>query len=90
MLDPRMYLTVAAVMFALGIYGVITRRNAIGILLSLELMANAVNINLVAFARYSTGAIGQVFASNLNTFESFTSIASPSRVLGPVSPSVSA
>lgn len=43
-------LSVAAVLFALGIYGVSTRRNAIGILLSVELMANAVNLNLVAFA----------------------------------------
>ncbi len=62
MLDPRMYLTLAAVMFALGLYGIITRRNAIGILLSLELMANAVNINLIAFARHGAGALGQVFA----------------------------
>ena len=62
MLDPRMYLTIAAVMFALGIYGAITRRNAVGILLSIELMGNAVNINFVTFAQYVTGASGQVFA----------------------------
>ncbi len=62
MLDPRLFLSLAAVMFALGIYGVITRRNAVGILLSLELMANAVNINLVTFARYGAGAMGQAFA----------------------------
>ncbi|TNE83990.1 MAG: NADH-quinone oxidoreductase subunit NuoK [Deltaproteobacteria bacterium] len=42
-------LTVAAVLFALGIYGVSTRKNAVGILLSVELMANAVNLNLVGF-----------------------------------------
>jgi NADH-quinone oxidoreductase subunit K len=62
MIDPRLFLSLAAVMFALGVYGVITRRNAVGILLSLELMANAVNINLVTFARYGAGAMGQVFA----------------------------
>ncbi len=62
MIDPRLFLSLAAVMFALGVYGVITRRNAVGILLSLELMANAVNINLVTFARYGAGAMGQAFA----------------------------
>jgi NADH-quinone oxidoreductase subunit K len=43
-------LTVAAMLFAIGIYGVASRRNAIGVLLSVELMANAVNMNLVAFS----------------------------------------
>jgi len=61
-MDIRFYLTLAAVMFCIGIYGVITRRNAIGILLSVELMANAVNLNLVAFGRTIDGAVGQVFA----------------------------
>jgi len=61
MIDPRIYLTVAAVMFCLGVFGVITRRNAIGVLVSIELMANAVNINLVAFGRYVAGSTGQVF-----------------------------
>lgn len=46
------YLLVAAAMFAIGLFGVLTRRNAVGILLSIELMLNAVNVNLVAFARY--------------------------------------
>jgi len=62
MIDLRIYLTVAAVMFALGVYGVLSRRNAIGVLLSLELMANAVNLNLVAFGHYIAGTLGQVFA----------------------------
>ena len=58
------YLILAAVLFAIGIFGVITRRNTIGILMSLELMFNAVNINLVAFNRYtgSDGLTGQIFA----------------------------
>ena len=49
-------------LFALGIYGLVTRRNAVGVLASVELMANAVNINLVAFSRYLAVNTGQVFA----------------------------
>jgi NADH:ubiquinone oxidoreductase subunit K len=54
-------LTLAAALFCIGVYGVLTRRNAIGVLISVELMANAVNLNLVSFARFSTGDVGQVF-----------------------------
>jgi len=46
------YLIVAAVLLCIGIYGVLARRNAVGILMGVELMLNAVNINLVAFWRY--------------------------------------
>lgn len=53
-------LTAAALLFSLGIYGVSTRKNAVGILLSVELMANAVNLNLVAFGLVS-GADAHVF-----------------------------
>lgn len=58
------YLTLAAVVFAIGLFGVITRRNTVGILLGIELMLNAVNINLVAFEALlrDSLAIGQVFA----------------------------
>ena len=56
------HLLLAAVLFCLGIYGVLTRRNLVAILLSVELMANAVNINLVAFSRFSGSLTGQVFA----------------------------
>ncbi len=52
------YLTLAAVLFAIGLFGVITRRNTIGILLGIELMLNAVNINLVAFARFNADVVG--------------------------------
>jgi len=52
MIPLHWYLLVAAGMFALGIYGVLARRNAVAILMSIELMLNAVNINLVAFWRY--------------------------------------
>lgn len=56
------YLLLAAALFSVGVYGVLSRRNAIGVLLSVELMANAVNINLVAFSRAHGAALGQVFA----------------------------
>jgi len=58
------YLILAAALFCIGLYGVLARRNAIAILLGVELMLNAVNINLVAFWRYQDPAlmIGQAFA----------------------------
>ena len=56
------YLMLAAALFALGIFGLLTRRNAIGVLASIELMANAANINFVAFSRFGAGPEGQVFA----------------------------
>ena len=58
------WLTVAAALFSIGVYGALTRKNAIGILMGIELALNAVNINLVAFWRYITpqDISGQVFA----------------------------
>jgi NADH-quinone oxidoreductase subunit K len=58
------YLTLAAALFCIGLYGVLARRNAVAILMGVELMMNAVIINLVAFWRYSQpgGITGQVFA----------------------------
>lgn len=58
------YLMFAAALFSIGLFGVLVRRNAIAILLGVELMLNAVNINLVAFWRYSDvfAMAGQVFA----------------------------
>jgi NADH-quinone oxidoreductase subunit K len=55
------YLVLAAVVFAIGLFGVLTRRNAVGILLGIELMLNAVNINLVAFSRFRGDVVGLVF-----------------------------
>lgn len=46
------FLALSAVLFSIGIYGVLTRRNVLGILMSIELMFNAANINLVAFNYY--------------------------------------
>jgi NADH:ubiquinone oxidoreductase subunit K len=48
----RHFLVLGSILFALGMYGVLSRRNAIGILLSIELMLNGVNLLMVAFARY--------------------------------------
>src|SRR5712692_7636643 len=56
------YLALAAALFSIGLFGVVTRRNTIGILLGIELMLNAVNINLVAFARFNGDPAGMVFA----------------------------
>jgi NADH:ubiquinone oxidoreductase subunit K len=56
------YLVVASLVFAIGLFGVLTRRNAVGILLGIELMLNAVNINLVAFARWHGDVLGVLFA----------------------------
>ncbi|PYM57295.1 MAG: NADH-quinone oxidoreductase subunit NuoK [Candidatus Rokuibacteriota bacterium] len=58
----KAYLIVAAAVFAIGLFGVLTRRNAVGILLGIELMLNAVNINLVAFARFGAGMAGWILA----------------------------
>jgi NADH-quinone oxidoreductase subunit K len=58
----RAYLVVAAAVFAIGLFGVLTRRNAVGILLGIELMLNAVNINFAAFASYGAGIGGWVLA----------------------------
>ncbi len=56
------YVLLAGALFSLGIYGVLTRKNLIAILLSVELMANAVNLNLVAFSRFAQTLLGQAFA----------------------------
>nr|WP_123042278.1 NADH-quinone oxidoreductase subunit NuoK [Cohnella candidum]AYQ74197.1 NADH-quinone oxidoreductase subunit NuoK [Cohnella candidum] len=58
------YLTLAAVLFCVGLYGVLTKRNAIIVLLSIELMLNAVNLNLVAFSKYGVhpSLAGQIFS----------------------------
>jgi NADH-quinone oxidoreductase subunit K len=58
------YLVFGAALFCIGFYGVLVRRNAISILMAVELMLNAVNVNLVAFSRFGTPdtLAGQVFA----------------------------
>jgi NAD(P)H-quinone oxidoreductase subunit 4L len=56
------YLILSAFLFCCGVYGVLARRNGVLVLLSVELMLNAVNINLVAFAAFTKNVSGQVFA----------------------------
>ncbi len=56
------FLFFAAVLFSIGVYGVLTRKNAVLVLMSIELILNSVNINLVAFGAYNQDIAGQVFA----------------------------
>lgn len=58
------YLILAAVLFGIGLFGVLTKRNAVAVLICIELMLNAININLLAFNKYITPGdfIGQIFA----------------------------
>jgi len=57
------YLLVSAALFSLGIFGVLTRKNAVNVLMGIELILNSANINLVAFSRYSSAKMeGQIFA----------------------------
>ncbi len=64
MIPLSWYLILAAALFCVGLFGVIARKNVIGILMGIELMLNAVNINLIAFWRYITTSTmnGLVFA----------------------------
>jgi NADH-quinone oxidoreductase subunit K len=55
------YLVLSAAVFAIGLFGILTRRNALVFLMSVELMLNAANINLVAFSWYWGNLTGQVF-----------------------------
>jgi len=56
------FLLLSAVLFSTGVYGVLARRNGVLVLMSIELILNAVNINLVAFGAYHGQVAGQVFA----------------------------
>jgi NAD(P)H-quinone oxidoreductase subunit 4L len=56
------FLLLAAVLFCIGVYGVLTRKNGVLVLMSIELILNSVNINLVAFGAFNQDIAGQVFA----------------------------
>ncbi len=59
----NLYLTLGLIFFCLGIYGALTRKNAIGILMSIEIMFNSANLNLIAFSRFiKANFSGQLFA----------------------------
>ena len=64
MIPLTWYLVLAAALFCIGIFGALARRNAVGVLMGIELMLNAININLVAFWRYTdvSQMTGQMFA----------------------------
>ena len=64
MIGLQHYLILGGILFAIGLYGALSKKNAIIILMSIELMLNAVNIELVAFSRFITPVLltGQVFA----------------------------
>lgn len=63
-LNPSYFIALSAALFAIGLYGAISRKNAIAVLIAIELMLTAVNINLVAFNKFLTpeAFIGQIFA----------------------------
>lgn len=75
------YVLIAGFLFCIGLYGVLTRRNAIGLLVSVELMVNAANINLAAFAHFSSeknrvdGQIFVLFTTALTVAEVVVGIA---------------
>ncbi|SHG82337.1 NADH-quinone oxidoreductase subunit NuoK [Halobaculum gomorrense] len=61
MVPPQYYLVLAAAVFCIGVFGLLTRKNALLFLMSVELMLNAANINLVAFSYYWGNVTGQTF-----------------------------
>ncbi|MDQ0218495.1 NADH-quinone oxidoreductase subunit NuoK [Peribacillus cavernae] len=74
------YLVLALVLFCIGLYGALTKRNTIIVLISIELMLNAVNINLVAFSKYGmtpsiTGQIFSLFAITVAAVEAAVGLA---------------
>ncbi len=57
------YLVVSSALFSLGVLGILTRRNAVNVLMGVELVLNSANVNLVAFSRFGSGNLqGQLFA----------------------------
>jgi NADH-quinone oxidoreductase subunit K len=62
MISPTHYVVLSAALFMIGVFGVLTRRNIIVIFMSIELILNAVNINLLAFSQQWGNSAGQVFA----------------------------
>jgi len=62
MVPVQYYLLVSAAVFCIGVFGILTRKNALVFLMSVELMLNAANINLVAFSRFHGNLTGQMFS----------------------------
>ncbi|MFC7096628.1 NADH-quinone oxidoreductase subunit NuoK [Halobaculum marinum] len=61
MVPPQYYLVLSAAVFCIGVFGLLTRKNALLFLMSVELMLNAANVNLVAFSYYWGNVTGQTF-----------------------------
>ena len=61
MISSSFYLILSAILFTVGVVGVLTRRNAIVVLMCIELMFNSVNLTFVVFSRYLASMAGQVF-----------------------------
>ncbi len=80
MIPLSWYLIVAAAMFSIGLFGVLARRNAIAILMGVELMLNAVNINLVAVWRYMSPQPGAALAGQAFAVFVFTVAAAEAAV----------
>lgn len=64
MIPLQHILVFTSILFCIGLYGVLTRRHIVGILIAIEIMINSVNVNLVAFSRYTNTSpeVGQIFA----------------------------
>lgn len=62
MIPTQYYLMLSIAVFSIGVFGILTRRNALMFLISVELMLNAANINLVAFSQHHGNLTGQTFA----------------------------
>lgn len=63
MITLHHFLVISSILFSLGLFGVITRRNAVALLMGIELILNSANLNLIAFAKYSSAGLdGQLFA----------------------------
>tara|TARA_A100001037_G_scaffold37687_1_gene29113 strand:- start:659 stop:961 length:303 start_codon:yes stop_codon:yes gene_type:complete len=77
--DLNSYLIISAILFSLGLFGVITRRNGVAVLMSIELILNAANINFIAFSRYSgmdfSGHIFSLFVIILAAAEAAVALA---------------
>ncbi len=79
MIDLNTYLIIGAILFSLGMFGVITRRNGVAVLMGVELILNAANINFVAFARFGgmdlTGHVFSLFVIILAAAEAAVALA---------------
>ncbi|MDP6578058.1 MAG: NADH-quinone oxidoreductase subunit NuoK [Candidatus Marinimicrobia bacterium] len=79
MVDLNTYLVIGALLFSLGIFGVITRRNGVAVLMGVELILNAANVNFVAFARFGgmdlSGHIFSLFVIILAAAEAAVALA---------------